>query len=505
MKTGLLVLLGFSALLAQPQTPTALQATSATKAAVALTWAGADSTTTAYRVERRLFGDTVYATVGSPPTRTFTDSSIEAMATYVYRVRAADAAANFSNPSNEITVGPPPVGVSLVSPYRGLNYADSTQFGIRPLMVLDSNGDPAVVYSISSPDNADGSDKSADSFLEFVGWDRTKYVWKMPARIGLLGNGTPTGGGANNYSFARDAATNTWGVTTLYNAADASFTELRVYTSSDNGFTWKSTQAYIDNSAGLGNPSIALGGGNIYLSFFQDYNGIRYLTGKLTDAPGKWTLSLAPLPSGADDYRSENHLALDAAGKPGIAFWSIQGSYNSILAFWRPDTTASIPVLDSNQVQNDFVEVKLAFSGTQARVMAQVLRDDQGPSGYDRFFWVAAQNGDSFVSPVGLPSDGNSSLGYGSFAIGSSGQGALVSSAVGGNQGGVQCGNPKITRSSDLVNWTTCSPFPLANEPYNKSDWPQVKFAVNDGLYIAMSNGDDQSPNLWGIILWRER
>lgn len=509
MKNSLNALLVFgltTAVWAQPQAPSALQATSATKSAVALSWSSTDSMATAYRVERRLLGDTIYATIGSPTARTFTDSTVDAMTTYVYRVRASDAASNFSNPSSEIIIGPPPVGVSLISPFRPeLNFFDESQFGIRPLMTLDSNGDPAIVYSVESPNNAAGSDATADSFFEFVGWDRRVYAWKKPSRIGLLGNATPTGGGSNNYSFARDASTNTWGVTTLFNAADSSFTELRVYTSSDNGATWKATPALVDYSYGLRNPSIALGGGNVYLSFFQDYNGIRFLSGKLSDAPDKWTLTLAPLPPGADDYRSENHLALDSAGKPGIGFWAISGSYNSILAFWRPGDDASVNVLDSNQVQNDFVEVKLNFYGTQARIMAQVVRDDQGPSGYDRFFWVAAQNGAAFAAPVGLPSDGNSSLGYGSFGIGSNGQGALAAARTGGNDTGVQCGNPKLTRSSNLVNWTTCSPFPLADEPYTHSDWPQIAFAANDGLYIAMYNGDDQNSAFWGVILWREK
>lgn len=490
---------------AQPQAPTALVATSAMKSAVALSWANADSTATAYRIERRLLGSTTYATVGSPTTRTFIDSTVDAMTTYIYSVRAADAASNFSGPSNEVIVGPPPVGVSLISPFRDLNFGDRTQFGIRPLMTLDSNGDPAVVYSISSPNNVDGGDTSADSFLEFVGWDRKVYAWKAPVKIGLLGNGTPTGGGANNYSFARDASNNTWAVTTLVNAADSSFTELRVYTSADNGSTWKAISALVDYSFGLSNPSIALGGGNVYLSFFQAYSGIRFLTGKISDAPEKWTSTTAPLPAGAEDYRPENHLALDSAGKPGIAFWTIQGSYNSILAFWRPNDAAAATVIDSAQVQNDFVEVKLAFYGTQARVMAQVVRDDQGPSGYARYFWVAVQNGAGFASPVGLPSDGNSALGYGSFGIGSSGQAALAIARVGGNDNGVLCGNPKLSRSSNLVNWTTCSPYPLADEPYRLADWPQLAFASNDGLYIAMNNGDDQNVPLWGIILWRER
>jgi hypothetical protein len=85
------------------------------------------------------------------------------------------------------------------------------------------------------------------------------------------------------------------------------------------------------------------------------------------------------------------------------------------------------------------------------------------------------------------------------------GQGALVSQNVGGNSTGVLCGNPKLSVSLDLVNWNTCSPYPSGNEPYAYSNWPQVAFAPNDGLYIAMNNGDDQNVPLWGVILWRQR
>jgi hypothetical protein len=384
-----------------------------------------------------------------------------------------------------------------------LNFFDQSQFGIRPLMVLDANGDPAVVYSISSPNNINGDDTSKSSFLEFVGWDRANYKWKMPVMVGLLGNFTPSGGGANNYSFSRDASTNTWGVTTIVDPGDGGDTELRLYSSTDHGATWTATAAY--SAYGIVNPSVALGGGRVNLSFYQPNTGIRYLTGSFSDGPDQWKVTTVPLPAGVDDYRQENHLGLDGSGQPGLAFWTIQGSYNSVLAFWRPGRENSTAMLDSNQLQNDYVEVKLAFKGTQAIAAAQVIRDDQGPSGYERYFWIATQSGDAFLAPVGLPSDGNSSLGYGSFAIGSAGQGALVSATVGGNSGGVQCGNPKLTLSADLVNWTTCSPYPSGNEPYTRFDWPQIAFAPNDGLYVAMYNGDAQSANLWGVILWRER
>lgn len=493
------------ALKAQPQPPSALAATSATNSAVTLNWTESDPAAVSFIVERCLAGDTNYVAIGAPSAPPFVDSSIDGMTAYGYLIVAVDANANESTPSNPVTVGPPPVGVSLVSPYRALNFYDESQFGIRPLMVLDSNGDPAIVYSIESPNNADGSDQSANSFLEFVGWDRANHVWKTPVAVGLLGNSQPTGGGANNYWFARDASTNTWAVADVSNAPDFSSMQILVYTSVDNGATWQTITAFTDSVNALANPSLALGAGNIYLSFYQSFNGIQYLTGKLTDPPANWTMSPAPLPPQASRYRAENSLALDSAGNPGLAFWTLEGSYDAVLAFWRPGSAASTMLLDSNQIPNYLPEVKLAFFGVEPVVASLVARDSYGPTGYNNFFWVTAQTANGWGPPAGLPSDGSASLAFGSFAIGSAGQGALVAQNTGGNSATALCGNPKLSRSSDLANWNTCSPYPSGNPPYAYASWPQVVFVPNDGLYIAMTNGDDQNVPVWGVILWRER
>jgi hypothetical protein len=503
-----LALLAVSACWAQPQAPTNLYARSATKSAVQLAWtAGADASAISYVIERRpLASDPgAYAAIGRATTPSYTDSAIDPMQTYYYRVRGTDSGGKSSDGSNEVTIGPPPVGSSLISPVRPtLNFYDPTQFGVRPLMVLDSNGDPAVCYSVLSPNNVDGGDKSFDSFLEFVAWDRTQYAWKAPVIIGVNGDSTPTGGGSNSYSMARDASTNTWVVASVMEIPAGADYEIRLFVSTDNGATWLPATAFTDSANSLNNVSVALSGGVLHMSFYWDYNGIAYLTGKLSDPPSKWAASVAPLPGAAYDYRQENHLALDSQGKPGLAFFTYDGAYSSIVSYWRPGDGASTAVMDSNQIQNDFVEVKLAYFGTQARIAAQIVRDDQGPSGYDRFFWVAGDDGSAnFAAPAGIPSDGNSDLAYGSLTLGSNGQAALVMSRTGGNNDGVRCGDPKIALSLDLVNWTVCSPYGANPQPYRDAYWPQAAYAVNDKLYIAMTNYDDSSP-LYGVILWRE-
>ena len=493
------------AVLAQPAAPTNLIAKSATKSAVQLAWTGGAGAAS-YAIERRTLASSAYSAIGRSTTASYSDSAIDLMETYFYRVRGADSSGQTSDPSNQIEIGPPPVGSSLISPVRlSLNFYDPTQFGVRPLMVLDSNGDPAVCYSVLSPNNMNGGDTSFDSFLEFVAWDRTQYAWKAPVKIGVNGDSTPSGGGANSYSMARDPSTNTWVVASLLEIPEGASYEIRLFVSNDNGVTWKPITAFKDDADLLSNVSVAVSGGVVHMSFYRDYNGTTYLTGRLADPPSKWTVTLAPLPSTAYDYRKENHLALDSAGKPGIAYYTYDGAYNSILSYWRPGDGTAAAVMDSNQIQNDFEEVKLGYYGTQARIAAQLIRDDQGASGYDHFFWVIGDDGSgNFAGPVGVPSDGNSDLAYGSLALGSVGQAALVMALTGGNDGGVQCGVPKVARSSDLVNWTICSPYgPSPHPPYRDAFWPQAAFAANDKLYIAMTNYDDSS-SLYGIVLWRE-
>ena len=84
-----------------------------------------------------------------------TDSQIDAFATYIYRVRATDAANAFSAPSNEVTVGPPPVGFSsIVAAPKAMQEHDPQQFAGQLRMVLDANGDPAfayITYDLSVP------------------------------------------------------------------------------------------------------------------------------------------------------------------------------------------------------------------------------------------------------------------------------------------------------------------------------------------------------------------
>lgn len=477
--------------------PSALIVKSATSAAVQLSWSG-DPTAT-YVIERKFQGGDYSVLANAASVTAYIDKAIDPMGTYLYRVRTT-AAGSTSDPSNEVIVGPPPVGLSVVSPVAPAvtNYQlyDPHQFARRPRMTLDSNGDPAFCYSIFSP-----GDDPQKSFLEFVAWDRVNYRWKTPVRVANIGAADPTGPSSVPFTLARDASNNTWGIAYETNFENHPVVIGLAY-SRDNGITWTSVDVATEAAGGGDHPSLALGAGKVHLSFYRDFSGIQYTTGSLSDPPSKWTTVLAPLPAGANDYRSPNSLALDSNGEAAIAYWTVGDNYNSIAAFWRPKNGSAIRVTDTNEHPNDEIQVQLSFFKAQARILMEAVRDEGGTTGNDHTLWVSREEG-GFPPPTPIPADGNQWLTYGSFDSGSRGQGAAAATNGGGNSDGVVCGWPKVSRSDDLLAWSSCSPYPDSSEPYKETAWPQLRFAVNDKLYIGFTNIDVDS-NLGGLLLWRE-
>src|SRR5439155_12686908 len=122
--------------------------------------------------------------------------------------------------------------------------------------------------------------------------------------------------------------------------------------STDGGVTWKTVKVTPDDgNAAFLTPSLAMAGGNIYLSFYHSFDGVRYVTGRQSDDPSKWTSTLVPLPGGYSYYEAENSLALDARGVPAVAF--VVSSDESLAeAFRRPGGSATV-ILDSQRQHTD--------------------------------------------------------------------------------------------------------------------------------------------------------
>lgn len=495
-----LVLVPVGALWSQTA-PTGLTVVSATNKQVSLSWQG--TAPAGFSVERRLLGGTYTQVVLVPNGTTFTDTQFDPMGAYQYRVRATSTN-GVSDPSGEVTVGAPAPGFALLSPTPDViinGPAGPAAFGRNAMMILDTNGDPAYAYLVSDP-RADGTIDATE--LWFKNWNRAAYRWNPDVKVAV------TGDVANAFhspmSLAQDASTKGWGI-----ACEESPTgNIVVYLSAD-GVNWTRKVAVpIDPiTDGASSPSLGLAGGNLHLGYLRYLQGAIYVTGKQSDDPAKWTSKVSPVPAGTaiSNLGVTVSLALDSNQVAAISYFltDTNNDYNRVLAFWRTSSNAAVRVTDTNGYQSDGVDVRLTYSGAQPRILLNAQRDGSF-SGRDTYVTKSDNGGTSWQAPAAIPTDG------GSYCIGppfdlaldSKGGGAVVFDRNCGS-GDDTCWGVKLSRSSDLVNWTTCAialtPDDLTLDPSYAS--AAARFAVNDKLYVLWQQ-TSQSPIGQGLVLWRE-
>jgi len=489
--------------------PSALTATSATKNAVALSWTPGTAGDTRFLVERKPLGaswtpppapkPSPIVTINAEGTST-RDDRVDARATYVYRVRVLNAAGAASAPSNEITVGPPPVGFSQIVP----SPPSETQPGFAAAfsVALDANDDPAIAFVVEDPDN---NSDPADSTLQFLSWSRALYRWNAPVmigRIGALDKSAPRLG----LSLARDAVANRLGI--AYTASGDR--ELRVAFSED-GAAWRQVTIVTGEEGAAGGPSLALHDGRIYLAYQgegdEGRRALLFKSGAQTDAPGKWQSSRAPLLDGTWDVRRAGvSVALDAAGRPAIAYWlNPSEGYNVAAAFWRPGEPAATKVTDTAGFQSDTVDLRLAFSGTAPSVLVYARRDERFfDNGNQIWFVRSTGDGKAWSAPVPLPNDGGNSMGFPiALAFDSAGRPAVTAQVDGGNNGETRCGQPKILRPDAAGRWTICAPD-TRGTPTHEAKLPSIH-TVGDALMIVFRADREGGALKAGLVLWRER
>ena len=490
MKRICLVLLSVS-LPAWAQAPSALTVKAATGKKVDLTWSGAAPS---YTVQRRTLGGT-YATVGTVTTAAYSDTAIDAYTTYQYQALANGTA----TPSNQVTVGPPPSGFTVVAPAPGAPGSDTTkQYGWDLNMALDGNGDPAFAWIYYNPS---GNSDPSDSQLLFRSWNRAQYTWNPIVKVAVVGDAASYF--HNTVSLAYDSSTSTWAAASEINLGAS----IKLFFSTDGGVTWTTKSTFQFGQSSATGPSLAMASGNIHFAFLVDNQGPKYVTGKQSADPATWTTKTAPIAPGTDIAFGSLHLslALDGNGTPAIAYWvpDTTDGYNRIALFWKPSTSATpVKILDSQQRQSDEVAVKLVFAGLNPRVLVYTQRND-ADFGVGVHF-VRSDNGGATWQPVVvIPPDGNSSTDYPfDLAVDSQGHGAIGFGQNGGS-GDTTCGQPKLARSDDLVKWTTCAAGPL-DVTGNFSVFPgaiQLQFGGNDKLYYAWQESN-ATPN--GVYLYRE-
>ena len=501
-----------------PKPPAALTIASATRSAVALTWTPGDATPAKFIVERKAFGTgwpagtnpsaprdpkapPTPSTIATVQTASATDSAIDAYATYVYRVRALGPDDVPSAPSNEVTAGPPPVGLSTVlAAPKDLQAHDPTQFANQIRMVFDANDDPALAY-VTYDVNNDGD--PSDTELSFISWNRARYRWNAPVHVDTVGDVTKSGS-RPPFSIALDPSNNRFGL--LYVVGEH---EIRLAMSDDAGARWKAVpiQKTLTEEGTLATPSLALAGGVVHAAYYLGQVGVRYRTGLASDAPDKWSGSTAPLLPGTTEARSEGvTVALDAGGKPAVVYWlNPSDGYTLTMAFWRPGGTAT-KVTDTAGHQTDDPALHMVVSGATIAIGLYANRDDQFFSSHQIWFVRSTDNGASWSPAVAVADDGGSEMRSPvTVSVGRTGQVAMAAEMSGGDGVGTKCGLPKLMRSPDGMKWTTCAPdtkgAPLASDV----TYPVIAFAGNDKLYIAFKTRGT-APGLGpGLSLWRER
>ncbi|CAN5804420.1 hypothetical protein BH11GEM2_BH11GEM2_18890 [soil metagenome] len=368
--------------------PTGLSAVTATKSAVSLTWTSGDASGTKQVVERKALGGAwptstgvntqpnalpTTAAIAVVTTNSLTDDKIDAFTTYVYRIRALGTNNVLSSPSNELMVGPPPVGFSsIVAAPAAMQAHGSDQFASVTRMTLDANGDPLLAYLTNDLNNDGDLD---DTDLSVITWNRARYRWNAPVSIDTVGN-VVRAGTRLPFSIALDASSGQIGV--LHMVGDH---EIRLSTSADGGMVWKRVvvERYGAEDAGLSTPSLAMANGQVYVAFAVSGKSITYRTGAVSADPPSWTSAKAPLLPGTFDVMNQCvGVLLDGGGQPAVSYClTATTGYTVTAALWRPDGNQGVKITDTNNHQADDPALDVTASGTQFAAAFYSPRDDK--------------------------------------------------------------------------------------------------------------------------------
>jgi hypothetical protein len=452
-----------------------LSVNSATARRVELAWTG---TAAMWTVERRT-GAGAFEKVGEAAAPPFGDDKISAYATYHYRVRS-----QAGTPSNEVTVGPPPAGVTV--PARVPKESDPGKYG--------TNTAPALAFLWIDP-NGDNDD--ADNTVYFARWNRAAYSWKAPVKIGVVGD-IPSQS-LEPVSLACDAATGAFAV------AYATFGTqgAQVALSRDGGATWQATGVEASMEGLVYSTALAVINKHWTLALAADQAGIRYLTGEISAAPAEWKSQTAPVPA-ASKVQPTGSVALttDLAGKPLLAYWVAPEEGNNYrVMLWSPESGQTSQAADSNGQVCDSPKLRLNAAGGKLRLLLNCARD---PKDTDFSIWYTASSGTTWSAPVKLPIDGPRSTNS-PMALSTDSHGRIAAIfASNSGSGGTTCGYPVLSLSTDGVKWTTCGPGKRSGETFE----PQPStisglFSPDDRLNIVWHQVGENKYGQ-GLLLWRE-
>jgi hypothetical protein len=353
-------------------------------------------------------------------------------------------------------------------------------YGLQPTMALDENDDPMFAYFV-------GGDGGVYT-LYFTQWDPCAGAFTTPLLIDTLSYGISTGSAERNVSIAYDPSTKEIGI--AYNPTSSgqgagdgnSYVMLASRKSGAATFTTQVASRGLSSVVGTSHPVIAMGGGQVYIAYEQgNYNcgqgpscqGLQLLTSTTTPPAEDAGAEDAGSPEDAGPppahYFNEQALqfngtfaqarpdsisiAIDSGGNVGVAFFQVPANYDTTLLFWRNGMASAVAVTDTNNIQNDGVEVSLQFEGTKPRIAAAMVATASPTS---HILFEASADGTTWNAPVAVPEDNGSNNGGFTiaFAMDGAGNGVITTDV---NGGPALCADPYLAQTTDDgTAWSSC-------------------------------------------------
>jgi hypothetical protein len=394
--------------------------------------------------------------------------------------------------SNEVTVGPPPAGVS--APSRLPAKVDPEKYGSQAALARDENGDPANAFVWT---DVNGDNDNADNTVYFIHWNRAAYSWKAPVKVGVMGdvpvqNDDPV-------SLVCDRSSGVFAIAFPV----AGVQGVQVALSHDGGATWQTAPLAADLEGSVSSTGLAVGNSRWHLAMSSDQGGVRYYSGPVAAAPADWKAQSAPAPEKGKFSPNVNlALATDSGGKPLIAYWvQPEDGQNYHVLVWSPESGQVTAAADSNNVVPDGPNVRLVVAAGKTHLLLNSIRDEKD---VDHSVWYSASAGGAWSAPVKLPIDGPRSTNSPfALTVDSRGKIAAVFDANSGT-GGTPCGAPAVSTSTDGVKWATCGPAKRAGATFDyQSSTISALYTPDDRLNVVWHQVGENKYGQ-GVLLWRE-
>ena len=407
--------------------------------------------------------------------------------------------------------------------------SSDTRLGTHASMALDENDDPMFAYA--------DFQASGTAQLDFVRWDRCAGAFTAPVTVDTLG-AISTSAGVREVSLAYDRSTREIGIAYMKIVADPGLNEAKVVwlASRKDGAASFALQQVSEGEHGDSNgaetPSIAMNAGAVYLAYVQNNydcgvggscSTVWFLDSTVPPAGDAGAADAAAAGAGGDagtSARTFNHghvmfggdiaqarfdsvsVAVDSAGAPAVAFFAPPATgYETTLLFWRKGMSEAAQVDDSNGIQNDSVDVTLAFDGVKPRVAGHLTTAD--PSTADLVYGYSDDGGGWYS--ISIPRNGDSETAYTS-ALADDGAGHVAVAAEINSGSGTDCGaNPYLARSSDNATWAVCGADTAKAHKWTASAMNAAFGTTRRAgkLTLGFQNGNVEGEQA-GVVYWQE-